>query len=99
MKKLQEFYLLQSNGLQRCVGKYKLYSFVWKNSVRAVMNVMVCSRPFCAFQSRKTETAVIHFFQNSFQCILKGIRKIGRILWNKNRRGFAWAGVKRAQPS
>ncbi len=63
------------------------------------MNVMVCSRPFCAFQDGKTDTAVMHSLQISYQHILKGTRKIGRILWDKMRRGFAWAGVKRAQPS
>ena len=60
------------------------------------MNVMVCSRPFCVFQGRKTDTAVMHFLQNSFQRILKGTRKSERILWNKKRRGFVWVGVKRA---
>lgn len=62
------------------------------------MNVMVCSRLFCAFQGRKTDTDGMHNLQNSYQRILNGTRKNGRILSDKMRRGFAWAGVKRAQP-
>ena len=63
------------------------------------MNVMVCSCPFCTFQGRKTDTDGMHHLQNSCQRILKGTRKNGRILSDKMRHGFAWAGVKRAQPS